>query len=224
MAVMIWARCVFSHVRSRVASPSSCILVAAISGSQGQAVTADYSSERVALQASAIELLVLRASIPWHTTVSDDRVVIAPASDSIASSLAAEILASMPKPLLCAAETAPTGVLLVSCQKLTGDLASQHDLDVRAWDGEWDPDGGVRSHIPSDGTPLLVYGRRESMLVSRPAFERWYRDYDTANPVGFAFREPTPDEQASGAHYIMIADWLERDPSKLPFPIDPFRR
>ena len=64
----------------------------------------------------------------------------------------------------------------------------------------------------------------ESMLVSRPAFERWYRDYDTANPVGFAFREPTPDEQASGAHYIMIADWIERDPSKLPFPIDPFRR
>jgi hypothetical protein len=113
---------------------------------------------------------------------------------------------------------------LVRCEDLTGEAGQQHALEVRAWQGEWDEDGGVRSHLSSEDDSLLVYGRGERELFSRTGFERWYSDYDTTNPVGFAFRNPSPEEHAQGARYVMIADWIERDPAKLPFSLEPFRR
>lgn len=184
---------------------------------------ADHLSDNPFLLAAQMELVVLRASLPRGTAVPPEVVVIAPRADVITNREAADILANLPKPLMCTAGTTAAGVLIVRCESLSGDLALQHQLDVRAWDGEWDANGGVRGQIPADGTPLLVCGRGESILVSRAAFEQWYRDYATSNDVGFAFQQPTADERTKGARYKMIVDWIERDPTKLPFPIDSLR-
>lgn len=173
--------------------------------------------------AARLELLVLRASLPHGVLSSRDSVLLPPSTTPVTTEEAAESLANRPKPLQCSAQLSELGVVAVSCSDLFGEEALQHELNVRAWDGEWDEDGGVKRYLFSDESSLLVYGRDESLHIERSAFEKWYRDYETSNPVGFAFRMPTSDERRAGANYVMIADWIDRDPARLPFPLGPFR-
>ncbi|HEV7704634.1 MAG TPA: hypothetical protein VGO46_10095 [Gemmatimonadaceae bacterium] len=131
------------------------------------------------LNAARLAMLALRASVSRKVTLSQDRVRIDPDTDSISTSDAAELLASLPKPLVCRAENVDSQ-LVVSCTDLAG--AREFERHVYANSQRMNAEtGGFMSYISDrygEGDHLVAaFGRDETLVIPMSTADRWARDY-----------------------------------------------
>ena len=133
----------------------------------------------VDLGAAQLALLGLAASASRDATRESVRVRIAPDGDTLALDGAAQVLASMPKPLVCRA-TYADGVLVVACDHLSdaSELERhiyEHSRKFEAKTGGWmsfiTDRYGAGDHL------VAAFGSTRSLTLPLSVTERWNRDY-----------------------------------------------
>ena len=161
------------------------------------------------LAAARIELLVLRASLVDDSTFASEDVVLSPRTLPQQVDHVGQALATASKPVLCTAVRQATGVIAVACETPTPERLHQHHLQVGEWLDASTDTSGIGFRLSYTGEPLLIYGKNESLRVSRRAFEKWVEDYVRSTPVGFAFRNASDDELTLGVQYVMVAERVD---------------
>jgi hypothetical protein len=167
------------------------------------------ANDRPAYQAAHATLLALVASLPTGADVDGNRVVILPESDVISWDDAASLIASLRKPVECTAE-ARDGILRVTCSDITDpDRRFLLDVQNRSIDQGEGPVGAVlRGDSPAfhSREVALLLGRRESLRLTFPALEYWWRNYLIALPLMIGNRVPDEAERAAGAAAVIVLE------------------
>ena len=132
-------------------------------------------------EAARVTLVALAGMIPNYEMLDAGRVRVAPDAAVLSVDAAAQLLASMPKPLLCYAESV-AGTLEVKCELLAeADFGVQERFDrLREVDGESESPFKSLVDCYGDGDRHLiaVFGRAEQLFVSLAGARRWFRDYE----------------------------------------------
>ncbi|MEP7066430.1 MAG: hypothetical protein ABI889_10385 [Gemmatimonadota bacterium] len=193
------------------------------------------NEEDLDLEAARLTLVALFAFVPPYESVDDRHVRIAPESALLSIDSAARFMASMPKPLICAADR--VGITLrVTCELLAAASEFERDMFTRrlksnTGDGELF-DSLADAHGENEHSVLVISGTR-SLLVSLAGARRWYRDY-IVDFIGWRADDvrsaPAADDaQYSGANrqgasgilqFFSPADHLvTTDGTSVPFPL-----
>jgi preprotein translocase subunit Sec61beta len=139
------------------------------------------SESAIDAEAARVTLVALAGMIPNYERVEAGRVRITPDAAVLTTEEAALLLASMPKPLLCQAESV-AGMLEVKCE-----LLAEADFDVQErFDRRRDLDDEGEDHFKflvdrygDDDRHLIgAFGRTEPVFVSLAGARRWFRDYE----------------------------------------------
>ena len=146
----------------------------------------DASEPSPEFLAARLALLALRASIPEALALDRNRMTFAPSTSPMSTDAAAQMLATMPKPLFCNAE-ARQGTLVVHCR--TEAEASPLERALYATQrppAGWSAFMGYLHYRYGPGDHLVaVFGRDESLIAPHSAVARWSREYLIA-AVGYA--------------------------------------
>lgn len=139
------------------------------------------SESEIDAEAARVALVALAGMIPKYDVLEAGRVRIAPDAAVLSTDEAALLLASMPKPLLCHAESV-AGTLEVRCELLAeADYEARERFDRRR---EVDENGDdhfnylVDRYGNVDQLLIGAFGRAEPVFVSLAGARRWFRDYE----------------------------------------------
>lgn len=133
------------------------------------------------LQAACVMLVALAGMVPSYERLDDERVRVAPDVAVLSTDRAARLLASMPKPLICHAESR-AGVLEVTCELLAELYGAEQAHFARRYD-ELGEHGEILSLLAhryggDDACVIAALGRGEPTLVSLAGVRRWSHDYE----------------------------------------------
>ncbi|MEP7085689.1 MAG: hypothetical protein ABI884_00020 [Gemmatimonadota bacterium] len=129
-------------------------------------------------EAARVALVALFGMVPSYEPLDEDRVRISPDAAVLSRDRAARLLASMPKPLICYAESV-NGVLEVSCELLAEVADNERFERTAGADDREDLFDEIADRYGEDDTLLVgAFGRGESAFVSLASARRWLRDYE----------------------------------------------
>ena len=137
------------------------------------------NEDELDLEAARVAMVALFGFVPPYETVDERHVRIAPDSTLLPMESALRFLASMPKPLICAAAKSG-GTLKVTCELLVAtDGAERENLERRL---RLDDEGGelfddLVDRYGDDDHCVMAFGRTSAVLVSIAGARRWHRDY-----------------------------------------------
>jgi len=158
------------------------------------------ASDPASYLAAKVALLVVREALDVSTETEKVRYAMLPSRLPLSEREAAEILASMPKPIHC--EAVPLGDLAaLQCQPLSrADLIAHHNQGARRSIESFDT--AISDNAPA-GTvdPLLaVRGSSDSIVVPWSVVKQWFSDYVQSHGVRF---DP-PDGTARGQNAVAV--------------------
>jgi hypothetical protein len=137
------------------------------------------NEHEIDLEAARVAMVALFGFVPPYETVDERHVRIAPDTTLLTVESALRFLASMPKPLICAAAKSG-GTLKVTCELVVAaDGAEREILERRL---ELRDEGGALfddlvDRYGDDHHRVMAFGRKSSVVVSLAGARRWHRDY-----------------------------------------------
>lgn len=152
-------------------------------------------SEEATQAAARAALVALRGCLARSSDALAGYCILLPNLTPLSNEAAAEALATMPKPLSCAA--------FATMQVLAVAVWTSPEDRVAYMSGRREELAHVRSHYGGPDTRLLVRGSGEEVLLSPSALEEWYLGYDLmlANSVT---DKPSASERARGADAVTV--------------------
>ena len=158
----------------------------------------------LAEQEARVALLVLRSNVKANP---QSPFAIAPSSVNMSEADAVRYLASLEKPLECAASRVGS-VVRVSCKTLKGHIRDNFLVRVSNRPERWEPTLRKLGADPIDEAAVMVRSDFGSVTIPFRALRAWYRDYFIKHAFSWVGERLKPP---AGVHLVIDVD----DPAEL---------